>query len=226
MSTQIPTDVGSIAGGSPIVIETIDMEVNRHLIDVVRIRLFRVLNPTATGTANDGATRTPVHGHHGAISSRRRKSERRRTQQRPERQIERREVAESEETNLKFYLELASPVVDAPSIGPSMATKLEAHGILTVDQLLAADAEHLADKLDHRRIDAETIVAWQEQARLVCRIPNLRGHDAQLLVACDITSPEALSRMNADTVPGTGDGSCTEQGRTADPSRRQGARSL
>ncbi len=107
---------------------------------------------------------------------------------------------EVSETRLKFYLELASPVVDAPSIGPRMAARLEEHGIQTVDQLLAADAESLADKLDHRRVDADTIRAWQEQARLVCRIPNLRGHDAQLLVACEVTSPEDLAASEAATV--------------------------
>jgi hypothetical protein len=30
----------------------------------------------------------------------------------------------------------------------------------------------------------DTIQDWQDQARLVCDIPNLRGHDAQILVAC------------------------------------------
>ena len=69
-----------------------------------------------------------------------------------------------------------------------------------VDQLLAANATSLTDKLNLRRIDAATIRAWQEQARLVCRIPNLRGHDAQLLVACNLTSPEELAAMQAAAV--------------------------
>ena len=81
-----------------------------------------------------------------------------------------------------------------------MAGRLEKFNILTVDQLLAANAESLADKLDLRRVNAETITSWQEQARLVCRIPNLRGHDAQLLVACEIVSPEELSTMNPQDV--------------------------
>ncbi len=106
----------------------------------------------------------------------------------------------AETARLKFYLELASPVVDAPSIGPRMAARLEKLGIYTVDQLLAANAEALTDKLNLRRIDAATIGAWQEQARLVCRIPNLRGHDAQLLVACNLTSPEELATMQAASV--------------------------
>jgi hypothetical protein len=28
---------------------------------------------------------------------------------------------------------------------------------------------------------------------MVCRIPNLRGHDAQILVACGVTSPDTLA---------------------------------
>ena len=110
------------------------------------------------------------------------------------------ENGNSSPVRLKFYLELASPVVDAPSIGPRMAARLEKFGILTVDQLLAANPESLADKLNHRRVDAGTIRAWQDQARLVCRIPNLRGHDAQMLVACEMTSPEELASMSAESV--------------------------
>ncbi len=110
------------------------------------------------------------------------------------------QFAHQADERLKFYLELASPVVDAPSIGPRMATRLEKLGILTVDQLLAANADSLADKLNMRRVDGAAIRSWQEQARLVCRIPNLRGHDAQLLVACQLTSPEELATMQAASV--------------------------
>lgn len=97
---------------------------------------------------------------------------------------------------VRFYLDLSSPVVDAPSIGPRVAEKLEAIGIDTVEQFLAANADMVASRLDTKRVDGATIRDWQDQARLVCRIPNLRGHDAQLLVACKVTSPEELSRMN------------------------------
>ena len=58
----------------------------------------------------------------------------------------------------------------------------------------------MADKLNMPRVGRATIRDWQEQARLVCRIPNLRGHDAQLLVACNLTSPEELAAMNASSV--------------------------
>ena len=103
-------------------------------------------------------------------------------------------------TGARFYLDLSSPVVDAPSIGPGVAEKLEVMGIETVKQFIAANAEMMASRLDTKRVDASTVRDWQDQARLVCCIPNLRGHDAQLLVACKVTSPEELSRMNATSL--------------------------
>jgi len=95
----------------------------------------------------------------------------------------------------RFYLETTSPVVDAPSIGPKTAKRLEKAGVHTVADLLAADAELLAGAVDQSRITSETVVAWQHQAQLVCRIPQLRGHDAQILVGCGFTSPEEIAAM-------------------------------
>ncbi|MEM7557579.1 MAG: DUF4332 domain-containing protein, partial [Planctomycetota bacterium] len=105
-----------------------------------------------------------------------------------------------EASEAKFYLELASPVVDAPSIGPKMSEHLEACGIEWIEQLLAAEPEQLAEELDHRRVNADTIRDWQHQAGLVCRIPNLRGHDAQFLVACEYTTPEDIVDLDAENV--------------------------
>ena len=94
---------------------------------------------------------------------------------------------------LRFYLEPKDPVVDAPSIGPKTAEKLHAVSIMTVADLLAVDPDQLAQRLDDRRISAETIKQWQLQAELVCCVPNLRGHDAQILVACGIEDPVTLA---------------------------------
>ncbi len=101
---------------------------------------------------------------------------------------------------LRFYLELTSDVVDAPSIGNTMAGSLNNVGVYTVSDLLNANPENLAHNLGQPRVTSAIIRAWQEQARLVCRIPNLRGHDAQILVACGITSPEALCRIDPQTL--------------------------
>lgn len=95
----------------------------------------------------------------------------------------------------RFYLETSSPVVDAPSIGPKMAERLKTAGVNTVAELLAADPIATASAIESKRVTDETIVAWQHQAQLVCRIPLLRGHDAQILVECGFTQPEEVAAM-------------------------------
>lgn len=121
---------------------------------------------------------------------------RRRT--RPENERSRRVSAERSapvKKKLRFHLETDSDVEKAPSIGQKTADKLYKMGIHTVADLLAADPETVANKLDSKRVTAETIVAWQHQAQLVCRIPEIRGHDAQIMVACGFTTPEDVSAM-------------------------------
>lgn len=102
----------------------------------------------------------------------------------------------SGEKQLRFYLERQSPVVDAPSIGPRMTERLQAMNIHTVDDLLKVNAATIARDLKLRRVDEALVRSWQQQAKLVCRVPMLRGHDAQLLVAAGITEPERLSQCD------------------------------
>jgi predicted flap endonuclease-1-like 5' DNA nuclease len=97
---------------------------------------------------------------------------------------------------LRFNLQLDSAVEDAPSIGPTTAKRLHKVGIVTVADLVNRDPEQIAERLQHRRVNAEAIRVWQQQARLMCRVPELRGHDAQVLVACGITEPEAVAAMS------------------------------
>ncbi|WP_153557944.1 DUF4332 domain-containing protein [Roseimaritima sediminicola] len=104
------------------------------------------------------------------------------------------------ERQWRFYLERKSPIVDAPTIGPRTANKLEKIGLYTVDDLLTADAEQVAMELNNRRIDGEEVRSWQRQSALVCRIPMLRGHDAQLLVAAGIYEPEQLIGYDPQTL--------------------------
>ncbi len=101
---------------------------------------------------------------------------------------------------LQFYLELTSPLVDAPSIGPTTARKLARIGMHTVAEFLNRDAVVIAQRLGDRRISAETVLAWQHQSSLMVRIPGLRGHDAQVLVACGIVNPETLSASQPETL--------------------------
>ena len=74
-----------------------------------------------------------------------------------------------------------------------MSERLATLGIHTTDDLLNADPETLASELDHRRVDTLTVMQWQQQAELVCRVPMLRGHDAQLLVLAGVTTAEELA---------------------------------
>lgn len=101
---------------------------------------------------------------------------------------------------LRFYLKTSDAVVDAPSIGPKTAKRLRRIGVSTVAELLDADPAAAAIQLNARHIPQQTIVDWQHQAKLVCRVPELRGHDAQILVACGITDPETLHETDADVL--------------------------
>lgn len=99
---------------------------------------------------------------------------------------------------LRFFLGRRSPIVDAPSIGSRTAEQLTAVGVKTVSDLLRANPDDLAAELQNRRIHANVIRQWQQQTILACRIPQLRGHDAQILVAIGITEPEQLASADAD----------------------------
>lgn len=86
------------------------------------------------------------------------------------------------EREKRFYLALGDDVVDAPSIGPRTAERLYPAGVRTVRDLLTADPDDLATRVSARHITPEVIANWQDQARLVCTVPWLRGTHAQLLV--------------------------------------------
>lgn len=148
-------------------------------------------------TRRTRVTRT-TRSERGERGERSQRSERDERSQRGERSERSTVPIDSEGTTrtLRYYLTRESAIVDAPSIGPSMARRLEAADIYTVEDLLNADPATVADTLNHRRITAETIRAWQLQSKLMCTSPMLRGHDAQLLVAAEITSAKQLSECN------------------------------
>ncbi len=109
-------------------------------------------------------------------------------------------TVQQEEHADRHYLSVDMPVEKAPSIGAKTADLLEQHGVFTVGDLLAIDPDKLAESLSDRHIDAYTILTWQMQADLCCDVPNLRGHDAQILSACGISHRGELASADADSL--------------------------
>jgi hypothetical protein len=105
-------------------------------------------------------------------------------------------VASPAARSARFYLETTSDIEQAPSIGGKTADRLRGVGLRTVRHLLDCQPEKTAAKINQRWITAEVIRQWQQQASLVCRIPDLRGHDAQILVGCGITDPDDLAQRS------------------------------
>jgi hypothetical protein len=67
-----------------------------------------------------------------------------------------------------------------------------------VRDLLKADPATLAGQIDTRHIDANAIASWQRQAELVCKVANLRGTHAQLLVGAGYHTADAIAEADAD----------------------------
>jgi hypothetical protein len=101
---------------------------------------------------------------------------------------------------LRFHLEPDSEIVDAPAIGQKLARRLEALNVKTVGELLRADPAKLAARMGGKQFTAETVERWQQQAELMCRVPELRGHDAQILVASGVTDPQDLASIDPATL--------------------------
>lgn len=105
---------------------------------------------------------------------------------------------ESEERS--NVLSLDSPVVDAPSIGPKTASRLEKVDVVTIGDLLNADPAETAQALNVRYIKTDTLLDWQDQTRLMVEAPGLRVLDSQILVGAGIRSVEDLAKASATTV--------------------------
>ena len=139
----------------------------------------------------------PLTDRHSERTERQSRTDRTRTPRpRPDRRerterADRRERSDREKS-WRFYLEIDSPIVDAPSIGPKTAKRLRKIGVHTVQDLLVLDVEAAAGRLSARHLTAGTLRSWQTQACLQCRVPELRGHDVQILAACAIESPDDL----------------------------------
>lgn len=100
----------------------------------------------------------------------------------------------------RLHLTPAQDIVDAPSIGPRMAERLKPIGLATVADLLAANPEATADKLGYQSVNARTVREWQDQTRLVCAVPGLRGTHAQLLVGAGFRTADAVAAAEPDVL--------------------------
>lgn len=99
---------------------------------------------------------------------------------------------------VRFYLTPGDEIVQAPSIGPRTAARLGPEGIKTVRDLLKCDPVKLAARIGYRHITPQKILSWQQQARLVCVVPWLRGTHAQMLVGAGFTSVDAIVAVDRD----------------------------
>lgn len=107
---------------------------------------------------------------------------------------------DDDEAEPRTKLSLESPVVDAPSIGPKTASRLEKVDIYTIGDLLSADAGETAVALNVRYIKADTLSDWQDQTRLMVDAPGLRVLDSQILVGAGIRSVDDLAKASAKSV--------------------------
>jgi Domain of unknown function (DUF4332) len=107
------------------------------------------------------------------------------------------EFNERGERAKRFYLALEDDIVRAPSIGPRTAARLMPHGLERVRQLLVCSPHEVAVKVGARHITAQKIRSWQDQARLVCTVPWLRGTHAQLLVGAQYTTVDKIINCDA-----------------------------
>jgi hypothetical protein len=96
----------------------------------------------------------------------------------------------------RFYLTLDDEIVRAPSIGPRTAGRLIPHGLERVRHLLNCVPQDVAMRVAARHITAQKIKTWQDQARLVCTVPWLRGTHAQLLVGAEFNTLERILRTD------------------------------
>ena len=93
----------------------------------------------------------------------------------------------------RYYLTEADELERAPSIGPRLAERLELGGIVSVRDFLAADPDTAASLLGGGRYDAGLIEQWKAEARLVLRVPGLRGTHAQLIAGAGYDTADKLA---------------------------------
>ena len=89
-------------------------------------------------------------------------------------------------------------VIDAPAIGPRLASRLNPLGILTVQDLLAEAPAGLARSLGISYVTPQTVADWQALAQLACAVPGLSGTAAQLFLGAGYRDVEAIAAAEPD----------------------------
>ena len=105
-----------------------------------------------------------------------------------------------EKSSTRTQLQLGSPIVDAPAIGPKTAARFEAIGLSTIENLLSNDADRIASELDTKWITARLVSQWQSQAKLACQIERLSAAGAGLLVMAGIETSNDLARRDPSEI--------------------------
>jgi Domain of unknown function (DUF4332) len=166
--------------------------------DDYRVTRTPMLQIVPSAPADNDAGHTPLRAARAALTDRIERIPVVASSTSPDETDHHHEPAASAHGNPRFYLTFDQDVVDGPSIGPKTAERLQPHGIRTVRDLLKADPTALSVLVNARHITPDVISSWQDQARMVCTVPGLRGTHAQLLVGAGYRSGDAVAAVEAD----------------------------
>lgn len=91
---------------------------------------------------------------------------------------------------------------EVPSVGPQMARQLRRMGVFDVGDLLTLELSSNRFLLSELQLTADQVRLWQAEAEILCRVPDLTGRDAQLLVSCGVLTPEELAGFSPSDLAG------------------------
>lgn len=95
----------------------------------------------------------------------------------------------------------SSDLIDVEGIGPAYLKKLAAAGITSRAQLLRKDAEGRPALAETASIGETLLGKWVSQIELA-GLEGLSDQDAEILVACEVTSVQSLAQSHADILNG------------------------